>query len=207
MHFGLYAFDLFTVIYDEAWEIAHGPDDAAKSAETFAPFVAFAATFPDKAAFLREVPRLIVERNIHGIDIDPRAAQIAGLSLWLRAQRAWHQAGVKPADRPRITRSNLVCAEPMPGEKELLREFVEQQFPAGERPAFAFLLEKIFDRMTLAGEAGSLLRIEEEIRTAIADAKRLWQARPQARTGLALFRARRKGGPGRDAPGPVRHHR
>ncbi len=179
MHFGLYAFDLFTVIYDEAWEIAHGPDDAAKSAETFAHFVAFAATFPNKAAFLREVPRLIVERNIHGIDIDLRAAQIAGLSLWLRAQRAWHQAGVKPADRPRITRSNLVCAEPMPGEKELLREFVEQQFPVGERPAFGFLLETIFDRMTLAGEAGSLLRIEEEIRTAIADAKRLWKQGPR----------------------------
>jgi hypothetical protein len=162
MHFGLYAFDLFTVIYDEAWEMAHGPDHAAKSAETF---VTFAAEFSDKAAFLREVPRLIVERNIHGIDIGPRAAQIAGLSLWLRAQRAWHQAGVKPADRPRITRSNLVCAEPMPGEKELLREFVEQQFPAGERPAFVFLLETVFDRMTLAGEAGSLLRIEHTFRT------------------------------------------
>jgi hypothetical protein len=179
MHFGLYAFDLFTVIYDEAWEIAHGTDDAAKSAETFAPFVTFAASFADKAAFLRDVPRLIVEHNIHGIDIDPRAAQIAGLSLWLRAQRAWHQAGVKPADRPRITRSNLVCAEPMPGEKELLREFVESAFPAGERPAFAFLLEKIFDCMTLAGEAGSLLRIEEEIRAAIAEAKRLWKEEPK----------------------------
>jgi hypothetical protein len=177
MHFGLYAFDLFTVIYDEAWEIAHSPDDAAKSAATFAPFITFAASFPDKAAFLREVPRLIVEHNIHGIDIDPRAAQIAGLSLWLRAQRAWHKAGVKPADRPRISRSNLVCAEPMPGEKELLCEFVEQQFPAGERPAFAFLLETVFDRMTLAGEAGSLLRIEEEIRAAIAEAKRLWESR------------------------------
>jgi hypothetical protein len=180
MHFGLYAFDLFTVIYDEAWEIAHGSDDAARSADTFAPFVTFATSFTDKTAFLREVPRLIVEHNIHGIDIDPRAAQIAGLSLWLRAQRAWHQASVKPADRPRITRSNLVCAEPMPGEKELLREFVEQQFPAGERPAFAFLLEKIFDCMTLAGEAGSLLRIEEEIRTTIADARRLWKEGPKA---------------------------
>lgn len=181
MHFGLYAFDLFSVIYDEAWEIAYGSDDAVKSAETFAPFVTFAASFADKAAFLREVPRLIIEHNIHGIDIDPRAAQIAGLSLWLRAQRAWHQAGVKPSDRPRITRSNLVCAEPMPGEKELLREFVEQQFPAGERPAFAFLLEKIFDRMTLAGEAGSLLRIEEEIRAAIAEARALAQSQSAPR--------------------------
>jgi len=181
MHFGLYAFDLFERIYEEAWEIARDPDYAAKSTETFAPFVTLAASFSDKAAFLRDVPRLIVEHNIHGIDIDPRAAQIAGLSLWLRAQRAWHQAGIKPADRPRITRSNLVCAEPMPGEKELLHEFVEQQFPVGERPAFAFLLERIFDRMTLAGEAGSLLRIEVEIRAAIAEARALAQSQSAPR--------------------------
>ena len=186
MHFGLYAFDLFESIYDEAWEIAHGTDEALKSAPSFAPFVSYAVQFADKAAFLREVPRLIVEHNLHGIDIDPRAAQIAGLSLWLRAHRAWQRAGVKPADRPRITRSNLVCAEPMPGEKELLREFVEGAFPAGERPAFAFLLEKIFDCMTLAGEAGSLLRIEEEIRTAIAEARALAQ-RQSAPRQAALF--------------------
>ena len=196
MHFGLYAFDLFTLIYDEAWEIAHGLGDAARSAEAFAPFVAFTATFPDKAAFLREVPRLIVEHNIHGIEIDPRAAQIAGLSLWLRSLRAWHEAGVKTAERPRITRSNLVCAEPMPGEKELLREFVERQLPAGERPAFGFLLEKIFDRMILAGEAGSLLRIEEEIRTDIADAKRLWRQDPRHEQASLFPELGKKGGQG-----------
>jgi hypothetical protein len=196
MHFGLYAFDLFTVIYDEAWEIAHGPDDAAKSAETFAPFVSFAASFPDKAAFLREVPRLVVEHNIHGIDIDPRAAQIAGLSLWLRAQRAWHEAGVSPVDRPRVRRSNIVCAEPMPGEKELLREFVEQQFPPAERPAFAFLLETVFDRMALAGEAGSLLRIEEEIRSAIAEAKHLWKAGPKHEQATLFSEIERRQGQG-----------
>ena len=193
MHFGLYAFDLFEAIYDEAWEIAAGSDDAAKSGEAFSPFCTFAASFADKAAFQREVPRMIVEHNLHGIDIDPRAAQIAGLSLWLRAQRAWHAAGVKPVDRPRITRSNIVCAEPMPGDKVLLAEFVEQQFPEGERAAFGFLLETVFDRMTLAGEAGSLLKIEEEIRTAIADAKKLWQKEPQ-QTQRMLFAG------GEDAP-------
>ena len=178
MHFGLYAFDLFEAIYDEAWEIAAGSDAAANSGEDFAPFLAFAASFVDKAAFQREVPRMIVEHNLHGIDIDSRAAQIAGLSLWLRAQRAWHAASVKPVDRPRITRSNIVCAEPMPGDKVLLAEFVEQQFPEGERAAFGFLLETVFDRMTLAGEAGSLLKIEEEIRTAIAEAKKIWEKEP-----------------------------
>ena len=178
MHFGLYAFDLFEAIYDEAWNIAAGSDNAAKSGEAFSPFCTLAASFADKAAFLQEVPRMIVEHNLHGIDIDPRAAQIAGLSLWLRAQRAWHAAGVKPVDRPRITRSNIVCAEPMPGDKVLLAEFVEQQFPEGERAAFGFLLETVFDRMTLAGEAGSLLKIEEEIRTAIAEAKKIWEKEP-----------------------------
>jgi hypothetical protein len=186
MHFGLYAFDLYEAIYDEAWEIAAGSDAAAKSGEAFAAFCTFAASFADKAAFQREVPRMIVEHNIHGIDIDPRAAQIAGLSLWLRAQRAWHAAGVKPVDRPRITRSNIVCAEPMPGDKVLLAEFVEQQFPEGERAAFGFLLETVFDRMTLAGEAGSLLKIEEEIRAAIAEAKKLWEKEP-AVTQRMLF--------------------
>jgi hypothetical protein len=179
MHFGLYAFDLFTVIYDEAWEIARSSDAAVRSADFFAPFVAFAASFSDKAAFLREVPRLIIEHNLHGIDIDPRAAQIAGLSLWLRAQRAWHQASVKPTERPLVTRSNIVCAEPMPGDTDLLRDFVDQQFPEEERPAFAFLLESVFDHMTLAGEAGFLLRVEEHIRTAIAAARRIWEREPQ----------------------------
>jgi hypothetical protein len=194
MHFGLYAFDLFEAIYEEAWEIATGSDETAKSGELFAPFCAFAASFSDKAAFRREVPRMIVEHNLHGIDIDPRAAQIAALSLWLRAQRAWNAVGMKPVDRPRITRSNIVCAEPMPGDKSILAEFVEQQFPEGERPAFGFLLETVFDRMTLAGEAGSLLKIEEEIRTAIAKAKKLWEKEPQL-TQRMLFSG------GEDNPG------
>ncbi|MDB5322186.1 MAG: hypothetical protein JWN40_3817 [Phycisphaerales bacterium] len=184
MHFGLYAFDLFTSIYDEAWEIARGDDVVAASASTFAPFVKFAAGFSDKVAFLREVPRLIIEHNIHGIDIDPRAVQIAGLSLWLRAQRAWHDAGVKPPDRPRITRSNIVCAEPMPGETQLLGEFIQRQFPAGERAVFGYLLEKVFNCMKLAGEAGSALRVEMEVRTAIVDAKSLWQQVPRHEQAL-----------------------
>ena len=175
MHFGLYAFDLFSVIYDEAWEMAHGMDAATKSAGTFTPFVTFVASFADKASFLREVPRLIVEHNIHGIDIDPRAAQIAGLALWLRAQRGWQALGLKSSDRPPIRRSNIVCAEPMPGERGLLREFVDRHFPQGERSLFQSFLENVWDKMRLAGEAGSLLKIEEEIRSAIEDARDAWQ--------------------------------
>ena len=179
MHFGLYAFDLYLAIYEEAWEIAQGSDEQAKQGEAFAAFVTYAAGFADKAAFLREVPRLILLHNIHGIDIDPRATQIARLTLWLRAQRAWQEQGVEVAARPGISRSNVVCAEPMPGEKAMLRRFVEQELPAEERNVFGFLLEKIFDQMTLAGEAGSLLRIEDEIWNTITEAKRIWKAGPK----------------------------
>jgi hypothetical protein len=185
MHFGLYAFDLYLAIYEEAWEIAQGSDEQAKQGEAFAPFVTYAADFASKAALLREVPRLILLHNIHGVDIDPRATQIARLTLWLRAQRAWQEQGVEVAARPPIKRSNVVCAEPMPGEKALLRQFIEQQFPAQEQKAFGFLLETVFDHMSLAGEAGSLLRIEEEIRSTIAEAMRIWKAGPQyEQTGL-----------------------
>ena len=117
---------------------------------------------PRKDAFLKDVPRLIIEHNLHGIDIDPRCAQIAGLSLWLRAQKAWQRLGLKPAERPAIKRSNIVCAEPMPGEKELLREFVEREFPLRSGPSSSGCWRPSFDQMQLAGEAGSLLKIEEK---------------------------------------------
>ena len=177
MHFGLYAFDLFEVIYDEAWMLEEklGVDALSRPPG----MKSLHDTYAGKDAFLKDVPRLIIENNLHGIDIDPRCAQIAGLSLWLRAQKAWQRLGLAPAQRPAIKRSNIVCAEPMPGEKELLREFVEREFPAVERTVCLRLLEAIFDKMQLAGEAGSLLKIEEEIRSAIEDAKKQWKAGPQ----------------------------
>jgi hypothetical protein len=175
MHFGLYAFDLYLEIYEEAWEIAQVFDEQAEQGEAFAPFVAYAGAFADKAAFLREVPRLILLHNIHGVDIDPRATQIARLTLWLRAQRAWQEQQSEVTTRPPITSSNVVCAEPMPGGRELLAGFVDHQFPETERGLVKQLLEAIFDKMQLAGEAGSLLKIEEEIRDAIDEAHREWK--------------------------------
>jgi hypothetical protein len=184
MHFGLYSFDLLEVIYDEAWEIAHRSDDTLKSPEAFAPFIAFVAQYPGKTAFLREVPHLIIEHNIHGIDIDPRCAQIAGLSLWLRAQRTWQQQRLQLTDRPRIRRSNIVCAEPMPGEEEFLNEFIEAQLSGTpEKNLLGQLVRRVFEAMKLAGEAGSLLKIEEEIAGAVAEAKQKWLAGPKLEQG------------------------
>lgn len=156
MHFGLYAFDLFETIYEEAWDNGSCLD--------------LQNAYTTRDEFLKDIPRLIIEYNIHGIDIDTRAVQIAGLSLWLRAQKAWQARGNKPADRPRVRRSNIVCAEPMPGSTEMLEDFVATLKP----PLLGELVKIVFDKMQLAGEAGSLLKIEEEIRTAIDTARKEW---------------------------------
>jgi hypothetical protein len=102
-------------------------------------------------------------------------------------------------DRPKITRSNLVCAEPMPGEEGLLEEFLttlrkdrlEQlirrvvQVPETTRiratesmaDSLCDLVRLVWDKMKLAGEAGSLLKIEEELQEAIRKGQEEWEER------------------------------
>lgn len=168
MHFGLYAYDILERIYSEAWDIeSEKGRDAFHIDHTEIYRDGLHETYLSKEAFLADVPRLIIENNIHGIDIDSRAAQIAGLCLWLRAQKSWADNATHPSKRSQIKRSNIVCAEPMPGEKTLLSEFTREVQPR----VLGQLVEEIFDKMHLAGEAGSLLKIEEEIQEAIDDAK------------------------------------
>ena len=94
-HFLLYCFDLLLTIYEEAY---NDPDLGP----------ALQTDFPKLEDLRRNVPRLILAHNLHGIDIDLRASQIAALALWLRCQRAYQEMGLKK-DRPKINRSNFVC--------------------------------------------------------------------------------------------------
>ncbi len=167
-HFLLYAFDLLERIYEEAW----GDPDSPKSEATGRTIREDFETLDD---LRRQVPKMIVEYNLHGIDIDPRAVQIAALALWLRAQKTWKNLGLKAPERPRIAKSNIVTAEPMPGEEDMRREFT-----AGLKPrVLGQIVDEVFEKMKLAGEAGSLLKIEEEIKDAVAAAKRQWVQSPR----------------------------
>ncbi|MEO8285044.1 MAG: DNA methyltransferase [Chloroflexota bacterium] len=157
-HFLLYCFDLLTTIYEEAYEEGQFAVEELRRA------------YPTREELRRDIPRLIVEHNLHGVDIDLRAVQIAQLALYLRAQRAFSEYGVEAARRPKISRSNIVCAEPMPGERDMLDEFTRQLDP----PLLGQFVRVVFDKMRLAGEAGTLLKIEEELKEAIATAKKEW---------------------------------
>jgi hypothetical protein len=160
MHFGLYAFDLFAEIYREAWawEQQHGPGSLDLATHPQAELKPLCQTYEDEAAFLRDMPRLIIEHNIYGVDIDPRAAQIATLALWLRAQRAWHDASVKAKDRPRIGQGHVIAAVAPPAEREL-----RQQFASNLDKRDAELFEKTLQLLKGLPEMGVLLQVEREL--------------------------------------------
>jgi hypothetical protein len=151
-HFLLYCFDLLLVIYEEAWA------DAQFTARSEVTGRSLREDYPDITTLRRSLPALIVEHNLYGVDIDPRCAQIAALVLWLRAQRAWKDAGVPPSDR-HVHRTHIVVAEPMPGDRALVEEFAGRLDP----PLLGDLFKKMVGEMRLAGDLGTLLRVEDAI--------------------------------------------
>jgi len=167
-HFLLYAFDLLEQIYEEAWGDPESPQSEITGRT-------LQDDFESLDELLRAAPKLILEHNLHGIDIDPRAVQIAALALWLRAQKNWKKLNIKAIDRPQISKSNIVTAESMPGEEDMRREFI-----AGLKPrVLGQFVDVVFDKMKLAGEAGSLLKIEEEIKDVVKQAKMQWLDTPK----------------------------
>ena len=169
MHFGLYCFDLFEQIYLEAWD--KHPELMTDLRDKYM-----------RDDFIKRIPGYILRYNIHGVDIDPRAIQIAGLSLWLRAQKSYDKLGLQPADRPAISKSNLVIAEPMPGDAHLLSEFTKSlPGPIGK------LVRVIWDKMQLAGETGLLLKIEEELKKEIEIAKEEYKEYKNTSAQSTLF--------------------
>lgn len=150
-HFLLYSFDLLERIYREAWERSERPVSKATGKSLHDDY----ATIDD---LLGELPVLVLHHNLYGVDIDPRAAQIASLALWLRAQRASKELGVERAKRGRVRRTNVVVAEPLPGDVAVAEAF----FDTLDSP-LDDVARELFRVMELAGDAGTLLRVEEDL--------------------------------------------
>jgi hypothetical protein len=160
-HFLLYAFELLEAIYHEAWEDPRWPASSCTGGS-------LRQDYPDPEAFAREVPGLILRYNLHGVDIDPRAVQVAGLALWLRAQRALEERGVPRSQRPDMPAAQVFCAEPMPEDEEPLDAFLAEL----DEPALAPAVRRLVARMRLIDEVGSLLKAEAEIESALTAAGR-----------------------------------
>jgi hypothetical protein len=148
-HFLLYAFDVLLTAYEEG----HADSASPKSEATGR---TLAADYPTLQALRKAAPGLILSHNLHGVDIDARCAQIAQLALWMRAQRAYRDFQIGRAERPAIRTSNIVVAEPLVADEELVADFVAKLGDAELGRVFKALV----DALKLAGDMGLLLKVE-----------------------------------------------
>ncbi len=211
-HFLIYCFDLLLTMYEEAWSDGTSPASQV-TGQTLK------HDYPTIELLRSAVPGLILRHNLHGIDIDARCAQIGAFALWMRAQRSYNDFNIPKDHRPAIRRSNIVVAEPMPGEDDLLKDFLRDlredrlesiirgalNVPAGKTvrataamaDSLCDLVQTVWNSMKLAGEAGSLLRIDKELEAAIVTGRSKWEEAP-------LFRISQQGSDGAERTSLVR---
>ena len=120
-NFLLYAFDLFYEMYKEEGLVADS-----------------------------EIPQKIIENNIHGIDLDDRAIQIAQLGLYIKAMELNKNAVI---DHTNVVSSDFY----LPEYEEISDFFKDLELHDDARE----LIQFIWDDLRMAHRFGSLIRIEE----------------------------------------------
>ncbi len=142
MHFGLVAFDLFYAMYEEELERAGEPGWSATP------------SLSDRAG----IPATILAHNLHGIDIDLRAVQLAALALYLKAKAYNPNA--------HITHTNLAVAGVRPLDGPRLKRFLDRF--REDRPLLERVLTALWRRLEDAEWLGSLLRVDRTLHELIA---------------------------------------
>ena len=143
MHFGLVAFDLLAEMYREELRRAGNegwPAEPSVAEET-------------------EIPTAILRNNLFGIDIDLRSVQLSALALFLKT---------KPLDaKAEIREDNLACADVLLLNGAKLDDFVKSV--GLERPIYHRILKAFWERARDTSHAGSLQRLEKDIRELVEE--------------------------------------
>lgn len=180
-HFLLYAFEVLLCIYRAAWDMESAPVSALTGRTLRQDYASW-------EALENAIPGLILAHNLYGVDIDSRCAQIAALSLWMRAQKSFQSLNLVASNRPLIRKVNIVVAEPMPTELDQLRAFLDEHLSAdAEGRVLGQILKEVFEAMKLAGELGSLLKVEKAIAATIEEARKQWRRGVQGGSHRSLF--------------------
>ena len=166
-HFLVVAFDLLVAFYRE--EARHRGE-------------AGEAKWTDRAIVER-----ILEHNLHGIDLDPRAVQIAAAALWLKAKTVSTEAKPK---RLNVVAANLRLSSLPDDDPALLelRRKVER-----ETGIPAALTDTIIGALKGADHLGSLLKIDSAVDEALLEMEgQLGRAEPAQGDLLAGFPAEKQ---------------
>lgn len=135
-HFHLAAFDLFYAMYQEEGEL----------------------TAPE------EICNAILTKNLFGIDIDPRAVQIAEVALWMKAaERAFDYKGVP---------TNLIAATASHLKGEAWEEFLAD---FEREPSVGRVLRQFAHAMEHIDEIGSLAHPAEDLRKVTKEEHATWE--------------------------------
>jgi hypothetical protein len=140
-HFLVVAFDHLFALYREEAQHRDEIDDSRWSAEA--------------------IVESILENNLHGIDLDPRAVQIAAASLWLKARSNCFNAHPRYLN---LVASNLQLASLPHNDPAIveLRTLVERETAMPGK-----LIETIVQALHGADHLGSLLQIDKAVDDAI----------------------------------------
>lgn len=101
----------------------------------------------------RDIPKLILENNIYGVDIDERAVQLSQIALFIKAK----EKGGRRAKNP--SRTNVVSTHFfLPDYSEVESEFVSSgEWDSKQRDT----IKKIWSDLQNAYKFGTLVRVEE----------------------------------------------
>jgi hypothetical protein len=103
------------------------------------------------------VPGLILARNLHGIDVDLRACQLAAFNLYLKARLAYRDLTGRDAFHPSGMR--IVCAGARVTEGDHRRQLLDS---FDDNPWVKELAAEIHTHLSRTAEIGSLLRVREQ---------------------------------------------
>lgn len=151
-HFLVVAFDLLFAMYNE--ESVHRGEGGMEAWSS------------------KSIVEKILENNLHGIDLDPRAVQIAAAALWLKAKTTCREAHPGHLN---LVASNLQLASLPDNDPALieLRSAVEN-----ETGMPAKLTDTIVQSLRGADHLGSLLQIDKAVDEAITHHETSLAARP-----------------------------
>lgn len=99
-----------------------------------------------------DIPKLIIENNLHGIDLDDRAIQLAQLGLYIKAKRKKRTA--------KLEHFNIVSSDFfLPAYAEVKNIFEDGNVGERERK----IIEDVWEDLQNAHKFGSLIRLEEKL--------------------------------------------
>ena len=155
-HFLVVAFDLLTALYRE--EARHREEEGEPQWSE------------------RAIVERILEHNLHGIDLDPRAVQIAAAALWLKTQQICPEAHPRQLN---LVASNLRLSS-LPADDPARRELREEVERETGIPAE--FTQRLLDELAGADHLGSLLKIDAAVDQALADCEE-FLSRPEKAQG------------------------